>query len=51
MLVSTLKDVGQTNRRLNSLTSKEEDDDNDDEDSQSSLSENYIRDFLKGTLK
>ena len=50
MLVSTLKAVGQTNKRINSLTSREEDDD-DDEDSQSSLNENYIWDFLKGALK
>jgi len=50
MLVSTLNAVGQTNRMINSLTSKEEDVD-DDEDSQSSLNENCTWDFLKGTLK
>ena len=51
MSVMTLKAVGQTNKRINSLTSNDEDDDDDDENSQSSLNEKFIRDFLKGALK
>ena len=48
VLVSTLKAVGYKGR-INSLNSTNDDD--DDKDSQSSLNENYIRDFLKGALK
>ena len=51
VLVSTLKAVSLTNRRLNSLTSTEDDDDDDDKDSQSSLNNHTIWDFLKGALK
>ena len=54
MLVNTLKFADQTNRRINSLTSKfavNKEDDDDDEDSQSSLNEDAIWDFLRDTLK
>ena len=48
-MVSTLKAISQTNRKVNSMQIEDEDDDDDDEQSQSSL--NYISDFLKGALK
>jgi len=50
-LVSTLKAVGQQNRRINSLHSTVDDDDDDDEQSRSSLNSRNIQNFLKGALK
>ena len=48
-LVSTLKAISQTNRKVNSM--QIEDADDDDEQSQSSMNSNNISDFLQGVLK
>ena len=50
-LVSTLKAISQTNRKVNSMQIEGADDDDDDEQSQSSLNSSNISDFLKGALK
>ena len=53
LLVQFIKFANQTNKKLNSLTSKfagnkEDDDDDNDEDSRSSLNDRTIQDFLRG---